>query len=100
MDVAVVDRIAVAQHRAVSADDVAVGASADSDGAVACAVVLSPRVISPMPKLTLWSSVMLVVGLIKLLLLARSVLGRSRFVAQSQAAVGICSSSTRSAADR
>jgi hypothetical protein len=26
------------------------------------AVVLSPNVISPMPKLTLWSSVMLVVG--------------------------------------
>jgi hypothetical protein len=40
-----------------------------------CAVVLSPRVISPMPKLTLWSSVILVVGLKKLLLLARTVLG-------------------------
>ena len=75
VDVAVVDRVPVAKDCAVTADDVAVGASADSDGAVALRSVLSPRVISPMPKLTLWSSVILVVGLMKLLLLARSVLG-------------------------
>ena len=75
MDVAVVDRVAVAKNRAVPAENVAVGASADSDGAVALRSCLVAEGDIAIPKLTLRSSVMLVAGLMKLLLLARSALG-------------------------